>query len=655
MRGASRRARQWLGHWSAPVSAEGERVGLDAGIEKLDLERVVGDRAALPDQLVEPLSGHDALAVGIDIGAVAVAGRRAVDGDAEPHRLAVRPGPEHQMQVARVEAVDDAAALLVEDGVLRADRPVARQPPFVEPRRRQPRRRGARPRRRRRARRNSPRARSRHRSPATRHRSCPERPRRPAAFTATRSAETSVLPASASSCWITRSDFVVVAFAEMVVADVALGIDEIMRRPVLVVEGAPDRIVVVDRDRIVDLEIGDGLAHVVDVLLEGELRRVHADHDQALVLVLLGPGADVGNRAQAVDAGVGPEIDQHDLALEALRRQRRRVQPLDRAGEWRQRALDRQVVGLVRRLALHHHGGTAHHRPGLAHHHRRTAVHDHGRRRAASAPSGSRLEPVEQALLERRRAGQRDAGQEAGVEAQGDRDDRGQHRDAEAAPDPFADPERALHGGEDPPADEQRQRERRGGAGGIGEQQQRGARRWRPAAPRRSGSGRGPGRRRAPRAGRSRRRAAAMAARSRPAFGGVLFGGSGQPRAERDERPRQRSARPGNSSVRPNSASSTSAATRPYWLASTAQPPPTAASVATAAKVTAMPSEHRQPAAEERPVRPREHERQHRQDAGADDGQHAAEIGQQEQDHVQRAPRLRPSAGLNVSATPFMQ
>ena len=35
----------------------------------------------------------------------------------------------------------------------------------------------------------------------------------------------------------------------------ALGVDEVVRRPVLVVERAPDRVVVVDRDRIVDLEI----------------------------------------------------------------------------------------------------------------------------------------------------------------------------------------------------------------------------------------------------------------------------------------------------------------------------------------------------------------------------------------------------------------
>ena len=51
-----------------------------------------------------------------------------------------------------------------------------------------------------------------------------------------------------------------------------------------------------------------------------------------------------------------------------------------------------------------------------------------------------------------------------------------------------------------------------------------------------------------------------------------------------------RSARPGKSSATPNTASRTMAAPRPNRLASTAQPPATAASVPTIAKVNAMPA-----------------------------------------------------------------
>ena len=53
-------------------------------------------------------------------------------------------------------------------------------------------------------------------------------------------------------------------------------------------------------------------------IIEGELRRMHADHEETLILVFLGPGLDIGDRAQAIDAGVGPEIDQHDLTAQTL-------------------------------------------------------------------------------------------------------------------------------------------------------------------------------------------------------------------------------------------------------------------------------------------------------------------------------------------------
>src|SRR5262249_46094596 len=122
-------------HLSAPFSAEGESIGLHAGVEELDLEGPVRDRAALPDELVEPLPGHGSLAIGVDVGAMAVAGRGAVDGDAEAYRLAVRARSQDKMEVAGMKAIDDAAVLRIEDGMLAADGPVARQSPFVEARR----------------------------------------------------------------------------------------------------------------------------------------------------------------------------------------------------------------------------------------------------------------------------------------------------------------------------------------------------------------------------------------------------------------------------------------------------------------------------------------------------------------------------------------
>ena len=69
---------------------------------------------------------------------------------------------------------------------------------------------------------------------------------------------------------------------------------------------------------------------------------VHADHDQSLMLVFLGPRADIGQRAQPIDAGVGPGIDEQTLPRSAGRRQWLRIEPSGRAAERRQFAFKGQ-------------------------------------------------------------------------------------------------------------------------------------------------------------------------------------------------------------------------------------------------------------------------------------------------------------------------
>src|SRR6478672_7117999 len=113
----------------------------------------------------------------------------------------------------------------------------------------------------------------------------------------------------------------------MLVADFPRTVEEVERGPVVVVERAPDREVVVDRDRVVDAHFLRRATNVAQVVLERKLRAVDADHDQALGLVLLGPRADVWKRAQPVDARVCPDVDEDDLAVQTLRREWRRVEP----------------------------------------------------------------------------------------------------------------------------------------------------------------------------------------------------------------------------------------------------------------------------------------------------------------------------------------
>src|SRR5258708_31108237 len=114
--------------WSAPVSAEGECVCLDTRVEKVNLEGVIGDLTALAYQLIQPLPGHNALPLRIDVRAVTIARRHAVDGYAKPHRLAVEARPKHQVQIPRMQPIHDAAARLVQRRGFFSDRPISRQP-----------------------------------------------------------------------------------------------------------------------------------------------------------------------------------------------------------------------------------------------------------------------------------------------------------------------------------------------------------------------------------------------------------------------------------------------------------------------------------------------------------------------------------------------
>ena len=139
---------------------------------------------------------------------------------------------------------------------------------------------------------------------------------------------------------------VVVALAEVRAADLAARVDEVVGRPVLVAPGAPRRELVVLRHGIADPLAPDRARDVACVALEGELGRVHADDDEAVAPVARVPGLEVGQRAQAVDAGVGPEVDEHDLAAQRSQAERLaagRVEPALVAGEVRGGAQARQA------------------------------------------------------------------------------------------------------------------------------------------------------------------------------------------------------------------------------------------------------------------------------------------------------------------------
>jgi len=84
--------------------AERERKGFHAGTEELDLELSIDDGLRLPDQLVQALFRHCAVALFVDIDTMNVA---------KPHRRAGLRRAHDEVEIAGVKTIGDAAIGLI--------------------------------------------------------------------------------------------------------------------------------------------------------------------------------------------------------------------------------------------------------------------------------------------------------------------------------------------------------------------------------------------------------------------------------------------------------------------------------------------------------------------------------------------------------------
>src|SRR6202034_596535 len=116
---------------------------------------------------------------------------------------------------------------------------------------------------------------------------------------------------------------VVLTLAEVVIANPPLAVDEVMRRPVFIIERLPNRVVAVDGNGVCDLQITNCLFDVAAFLLEGELRRMYADDYQARILIFRCPAFYIRQCSQTIDAGVSPKIDQDNFSLQSFAAERR--------------------------------------------------------------------------------------------------------------------------------------------------------------------------------------------------------------------------------------------------------------------------------------------------------------------------------------------
>ena len=120
-----------------------------------------------------------------------------------------------------------------------------------------------------------------------------------------------------------RLDQIVAALADVVEADRALRVDQIDVRPVVVRVRAPRRHLVVEGDRPRQVVAPDRVSYVRRDLLERELGGVNADDLEPGRVIPAVQGAQRRECSDAVDARVGPEIDEHDFPAQRSDGERR--------------------------------------------------------------------------------------------------------------------------------------------------------------------------------------------------------------------------------------------------------------------------------------------------------------------------------------------
>src|SRR5262245_46589598 len=108
-------------------SAERERKGFHARIEKLDLELSISDGLWLSDQLIQPLFGNRAVALVVNVNSVSSARGLSIDEHAKAHGSSVRCRSHDKMQIAGVKAVHDPPVGLVQYSGLFPNCPITRK------------------------------------------------------------------------------------------------------------------------------------------------------------------------------------------------------------------------------------------------------------------------------------------------------------------------------------------------------------------------------------------------------------------------------------------------------------------------------------------------------------------------------------------------
>nr|WP_292414757.1 site-specific integrase [Mesorhizobium sp.] len=260
-------------------SAEREAKNLGTRGEKDDFKLAICDRRLLPDQLEQTLLARCAVALFVNVKPVRSAWWLTIDQDAEFHGGSRRCRPHDKIKITGVKSVRDVAIRLFQRGAVAADYPAAGERPFIQVQL----------------------GRGFIEVKLVAHRTA----RRCKALSAFVTdvvflrLEIDLVRGRLKATGVDRHQIsayalgaslreqplnnhfrlFVRALAEMLIANVSLCINKIERRPIIVVEAAPNCALAVHRNRIVDAQCFYLPADVVNVPFKSEFRRMHTDHD----------------------------------------------------------------------------------------------------------------------------------------------------------------------------------------------------------------------------------------------------------------------------------------------------------------------------------------------------------------------------------------
>jgi hypothetical protein len=115
-----------------PALPEGERIGPHTGIEEFDLKGAVYDGPGLADKLIKTIFLQASPSIRVHVEAMIRARRIPIDRDSKANRMALGSVGEHEVKIAGMKAVANAAGCIIERCEFASDRPNTCQAPVVE-------------------------------------------------------------------------------------------------------------------------------------------------------------------------------------------------------------------------------------------------------------------------------------------------------------------------------------------------------------------------------------------------------------------------------------------------------------------------------------------------------------------------------------------